>query len=280
MQSPATLPTGSDGAYLRGDDALMAFYLFLFLAGSTVGFFSGLLGIGGGILMFPLLLYVPPLLGLDLISVKSITGLTMIQGFFASLAAMFFYNKHNLVNRQLVFTLGLSLFLSSLAGSFISKIVPDKPLLFIFGALAFIASVMMLIPRSYSEDDLTEDKVSFHRPTAIIIGVSIGFLIGMVGQGGAFIIIPILLYVLKIPLRVALGSTLAIGLFSSSAGLVGKVATGQVPFHMAAALLLGAVPSARLGGVLGKKTKTQYLRWLLAVIIIATAVKIWADIFK
>ena len=257
-----------------------ALYLFLIVAGSIVGFFSGLLGIGGGILMFPLLLYMPPVLGLDPIGVKNITGLTMIQGFFASLVAMLFYSKHNLVNKPLVLTLGLSLFMSSLTGSFLSKIVPDKPLLFIFGALAFTASVMMLIPRSYGKDEMTEEKVTFHKPTAIVIGVSIGFLIGMVGQGGAFIIIPILLYVLKIPLRVALGSTLAIGLFSSSAGLVGKVATGQVPFHMAAALLIGAMPSARFGGFVGKKTKTQYLRWLLAAIIIGTAIKIWADIFK
>ncbi len=257
-----------------------ALYLFLIVAGAVVGFFSGLLGIGGGILMFPLLLYVPPLLSLDPVGVKNITGLTMIQGFFASLAAMFFYHKHNLVNKSLVLTLGLSLFISSLAGSFLSKMIPDKPLLFMFGALAFTASVMMLIPRSYIKDEMTEEKVTFHRPAAIIIGVSIGFLLGMVGQGGAFIIIPILLYVLKIPLRVALGSTLAIGLFSSSAGLVGKVATGQVPFHMAAALLVGAIPSARLGGYVGKKTKTQYLRWLLAAIITGTAIKIWADIFN
>lgn len=258
----------------------MEFYLFLCVAGSIVGFFSGLLGIGGGILMFPLLLYVPSLLGMDPIGVKNITGLTMIQGFFASLTAMFFYNRHNLVSKPLVLTLGLSLFMSSLAGSFISKVMPDKPLLFIFGALAFVASIMMLIPRNYSKDEFTEDKVTFHKSTAIFIGVSIGFLIGLVGQGGAFIIIPLLLYVLKIPLRVALGSTLAIGLFSSSAGLIGKIATGQVPFHMAAALLLGAIPAARFGSVIGKKTKSEYLRWLLAVIIIATAVKIWSDIFK
>lgn len=258
----------------------VAFYLFLLAAGSVVGFFSGLLGIGGGILMFPLLLYIPPLFGLVPIGVKDITGLTMIQGFFASLSAMFFYNKHNLVNKPLVLTLGLSLFMSSLTGSFVSKVVPDRPLLFIFGALAFTAAVMMLIPRSYGKDELTEDKVSFHKPTTIVIGITLGFLIGLVGQGGAFIIIPLLLYVLKIPLRVALGSTLAIGLFSSSAGLVGKIATGQVPFHMAAALLIGAIPSARIGGFVGKKTKTQYLRWLLAVIIISTAVKIWMDIFK
>jgi uncharacterized membrane protein YfcA len=65
-------------------------YLFLFLAGSAVGFLSGLLGLGGGIMMFPLLFYLAPALGFEPIDVKSITGLTMAQGFFASLSAMLF----------------------------------------------------------------------------------------------------------------------------------------------------------------------------------------------
>lgn len=255
------------------------FYLFLFLAGAAVGFLSGLLGIGGGIVMFPLLLYVPPLLGLEGIGVKSITGLTMVQGFFASLSAMLFYHRERFVNKSLVFTLGLSFFFSSLAGSFISKYASDNLLLFIFGLLAFTASVMMLIPRSYSEDDLTEESVKFNKTLTAAIGILLGFLIGMVGQGGAFITIPVLLYVLKVPLRVALGSTLAIGLFSATAGLAGKVATGQVPFYMSIALLAGAVPVAQLGAVVGRRTNTKILRWLLAIIISATAIKIWSDIF-
>lgn len=255
------------------------FYIFLVFAGSIGGFFSGLLGIGGGIIMFPLLFYIPPLLGFDAVGVKNITGLTMIQGFFASLSAILFYNKERLVNKTLALTLGLSLFFSSLLGSIISKEVSDKYLLFIFGILAFLASVLMFIPRSYLKDELTEDKVDFYKPTAVLTGIFIGFLLGMVGQGGAFIIIPILLYVLKIPLRVALGSTLAIGLFSATAGLIGKIATGQVPFHMAFALLMGAVPSAIFGGIVSKKTKTQLLRWILSLIIPATAIKMWYDIF-
>jgi uncharacterized membrane protein YfcA len=257
----------------------VTFYGFLFLAGSSVGFLSGLLGIGGGIIMFPLLLYGPQMLGFEGINVKNITGLTMTQGFFASLSAMLFYNKQRLVNQSLVLTLGLSLFFSSFIGALISKNIPDKPLLFVFGWLAFTASVMMFIPRSYSKDHLTEDKVQFNKTTTIIIGIFLGFFLGMVGQGGAFIIIPILLYVLKIPLRVAFGSMLAIGLFSSTAGLIGKIATSQVPFYMACALLTGAVPSARLGGFIGGKVKTQFLKWLLALIISAAAVRIWYDLF-
>jgi uncharacterized membrane protein YfcA len=258
----------------------VAFSLLLLASGAVVGFFSGLLGIGGGILMFPLLYYLPPMLGFEAIPVKSITGLTMAQGFFASLSAMLFHRKQGFVNSLLVMTLGLSLFLSSLAGSFMSKEVPDKVLLFTFGTLAIIASAMMLIPRSYSIDDVKEERVTFSRPAAVFIGITIGFLIGLVGQGGAFIIIPLLLYVLKIPLRVALGSTLAIGLFSATAGLIGKASTGQVPFTMALVLLAGAVPVARLGAHISHKTRTQYLKWLLAALISGTAVKIWMDIFR
>ena len=181
----------------------MGIYLLLFAAGASVGFLSGLLGLGGGILMFPILLYLPPALGLDAIDVKSITGLTMAQGFFASLSAMLFYRSEKLVNRPLVLTFGLSLATSSFVGSLLSKLVPDGPLLFIFAVLALIAAVMMLLPRRYGRDDLTGAEVSINRPLAIAIGLVLGFFLGMVGQGGAFITIPILLYVLKVPLRVA-----------------------------------------------------------------------------
>jgi uncharacterized membrane protein YfcA len=256
----------------------VTFYALLALAGASVGFLSGLLGIGGGIVMFPLLLYVPPLLGFSGIDVKSITGLTMIQGFFSALTAMFYYNKNALVNKPLVLTLGFSLFLSSLTGAVVSKQLPDGPLLMVFGTLALIAAVMMLLPRSYLQDELTEEHVVFHKTTAIVIGIFLGFSIGLVGQGGAFILIPTLLYVLKIPLRVALGSTLAIGLFSSSAGLIGKIATSQVPFLMALPLLVGAIPAARFGSIVGRKTNTKFLRWLLAAIIFVTAVKVWSAI--
>ncbi len=254
-------------------------YLFLFLAGSAVGFLSGLLGLGGGIIMFPLLFYLTPALGFEPIDVKSITGLTMAQGFFASLSAMLFYRSERLVNRSLVLTLGLSLAVSSLAGSMVSKAVPDEPLLFVFAVLALLAAAMMFLPRSYGRDELTEESVSFNRPLAIAIGLVLGFFLGMVGQGGAFITIPVLLFVLRVPLRVALGSTLAIGVLSATAGLVGKVATAQVPFLMTLVMLVGAIPMARVGGIVSKRTDTRYLRWLLALVISVAALKIWLDIF-
>jgi uncharacterized membrane protein YfcA len=257
-----------------------ASYLFLLLVGGAGGFLSGLLGIGGGIVMFPALLYLPPLVGLKAISVREITGLTMAQGFFAAFAATFLYKRERLISKDLFFTLGGSLFISSLAGSLLSKKVPDGPILLIFGLLAFLAATMMLIPRDYRSDDLRTEEVSFNKKVAVTAGLLMGVLLGIVGQGGAFIIIPVLLYVLKIPLRIAMGSTLAIGLLSSGAGLTGKIVTNQVPFPMAAALLAGAMPMAYIGGIVGKRTDTRVLRWLLSCLILLSAVKTWSDISR
>lgn len=257
--------------------SLLLFVLLLAIGGG-VGFLSGLLGIGGGIVMFPLLFYIPPLVGLPPIPVKEVTGLTMVQGLFASLSAVTFYHQERLVNRRLVFSLGLSLFISSLLGAFASKYVMDTTLLFIFGLLAMTAAAMMLLPRSYAMDDQTEEQVTFPRSLTVTTGTVVGLPVGLVGQGGAFITIPIMLYLLKIPLRVALGSTLGIGLFSASAGTIGKVATGQVPFLLAIPLILAALPSARIGGYVSKRTDTRRLKWILAAIIAATAIKVWSDI--
>lgn len=254
--------------------------LFLFTSGAAGGFLSGLLGIGGGIIMFPVLFYLPPLLGLPPLDVKGITGLTMAQGFFAALAAFFFFRKEKLVSKDLVLTLGLSLFASSLAGALFSDMVRDRVLLFIFGVLAFFAAAMMLLPRSYAKDELKSGQFSFNRPLAAALGLFCGFFLGMVGQGGAFLIIPLMLYVLKVPLRAAIGSMLAIGLLSSTAGLAGKLAAGQVPYAMASLLLLGAVPASFAGALASRRANVRFLKWLLAAIIAGSAVKIWADIFK
>ena len=257
-------------------------------------FFSGLLGIGGAIILIPLLMYVPELLGLGTLDMQAISGMTMVQVFFAALSGYLFHRKNKTVSSELVLTMGLSIMAGSLLGSVASKFMTGEGLKAVFASLAVVAAVMMFIPKK--EDDRgtvrptagnsgegevavgDANAVVFNKPVAAVIAFVVGVLAGIVGAGGAFILIPLMLYVLKIPTRITVGSSLAIVLFSAVAGMVGKFTTGQVPLMETTVLVLGAIPGAQLGGAFGKKVKVKTLRLMLAAIISLTAVKLWLEI--
>ena len=225
--------------------------------------------------MTPLLLYLPTLLGIGDLGMREVAGLTMVQGLVGALSGVFRHRSYGFVNNSLVLTMGTSIALSSLAGAVISKYVSPQALLAVFALLALVAAILMLIPRRGDGDEISSDEVDFNRPLAVLVSVSVGFLGGLVGQGGAFILIPLMLYVLKLPTRVTIGSSLGVVLFSAAAGFVGKLGTGQVDLVLALALVAGAIPGAQLGGYVSKRASTKALRGILAALIGLSAINIW-----
>lgn len=248
------------------------------LLGIFGGFISGLLGIGGGILMAPLLLYVPSLLGVGTLGMHAVAGLTIAQGLAGCLSGVLIHHRHRFVNRRLVLFMGVPISAAAWLGSILSKIAAETLLLGLFGLLAFVAAAMMFIPKRETEEYPDATKLHFSIPAAVLIASVVGFLGGLVGQGGSFILIPMMLTVLKIPTRIAVGSNLGIVLFSSLAGFIGKWMTGQIPLVLALALVIGVLPGAQLGGLLSKHVRTVWLRYLLAVLVTMAAVKIWAQL--
>lgn len=117
----------------------------------------------------------------------------------------------------------------------------------------------------------------FSVPRAVLIALVIGLLGGMVGQGGSFILIPLMLCLLSLPTRVVIGSNLALVFFSSLAGFAGKLATGQIPLVPAWLVAAGAIPGAQWGGALSHRTPPGWLRFALAVVIALAALWIGAD---
>lgn len=251
-------------------------YLLMLAIGVMGGFLSGLLGIGGGIVIFPALYYLPAFFGLEAIDVKSITGLTMIQGFVACTSAWLFYRSRRLFNRELVFWLGGPMCIMALVGAVSSAWVSNVLILVLFGILALVASLLML--KRGAVDDEASCEPSLKRFPMAATGALLGFILGIVGQGGAFIVIPLMLVVFRVPFRVAVGTMLAMGMMMTTAGLIGKAGTGQVPLDLSAAMLLGAIPFAQFGGRFNAKVDVLVLKRILAVIIIISTLKIWLDI--
>jgi uncharacterized membrane protein YfcA len=110
------------------------------------------------------------------------------------------------------------------------------------------------------------------------VSLVIGMFGGMVGAPGAFIYIPVMIYLLNIPTRIVIGSTLGIVFLGAVTGTLGKMATGQILWPAALALVVGTVPGAQFGGMMSKKVNTKSLRLAIAVIIAITGLRMWWQI--
>jgi len=248
----------------------------LLALGLIGGFFSGWLGIGGGIIMAPLLLYIPAALGAGALDMKVVAGLTMVQSLFATGSGVLVHRQQKYVSRPLVIWMGAGITAASLLGALFSNYLSAHALLGIFSALALTAAVMMFIPHKEAQEEPVAAAVTFNPALAVVCAVAVGIVGGLVGQSGAFIIIPIMLYLLKIPTRTTIGSSLGIVFLAALSGSIGKMATGQIDYAMALFCVGGALVGAQVGGRISTRTPRRHLRQALAVLIAVAALRmIW-----
>jgi uncharacterized membrane protein YfcA len=244
------------------------------VAGLVASFLSGLLGIGGGLVLTPLLLYLPPLLGGTAIPVKIVTGLTIVQAISGSVLGTFRHRAYGNVSAHLVWLMGPPSAIASFVGAFVSRDLPDSVILVIFAILAFAGALMLLLPVTPRGETVSD--VHADRRIAIPIALVLGFLSGVVGIGGIAFIIAALVYILRVPPRVAIGSSLGIGLFAAVAALIGKAATAQVDPPLATIVAVTALVASPLGAWVSIRTHPQVLMKLLAVVVVIAALRMAA----
>ncbi|HSG85543.1 MAG TPA: sulfite exporter TauE/SafE family protein [Candidatus Limnocylindrales bacterium] len=254
-----------------------AMVLLLIGLGFGAAFLSGLVGVGGAVVLIPLLLYVPPLLGLEALGIKSIAGITIVQVVAGAVSAATGHRAGGHVDRRLVVTLGPTMIVASFVGAYLSAFVAPIVLEAVFAGLAVFAAAMMLGLRNRAPQHAETPPV-FDRRLAIVIGLVVGVLAGLIGAGGAFFLAPVLLHVLRIPMRYVVGSSVGIVAISAGAGLLGKAVTGQVDWLLAAALVVGALPGGRAGATVSRRTTPYRLSIALGVVILIVAVRMWLDI--
>lgn len=255
----------------------ISFIITIFLIGFIGSYISGMVGIGGSIIKYPMLLYIPPLFGLAAFTAHEVSGISAVQVFFATIGGVWAYRKGGYLNKTLIIYMGSAILLGSFIGGFGSKMMSEGSINLIYGILALIAAIMMFIPNK-GVDDIPLDQVKFNKWLAASLGLVVGIGAGIVGAAGAFLLVPIMLVVLKIPTRMTIASSLAITFISSIGSTVGKLTTGQVDYIPALMMVVASLIASPLGAAAGKKMNTKILQIILAVLILATAIKIWLDI--
>lgn len=255
----------------------LTFIIVVFLIGFVGSFVSGMLGVGGSIIKYPMLLYIPPMFGIVAFSAHEVSGISAIQVLFASIAGVWAYRKGGYLNKSLILYMGGSILVGSFIGSFGSSYISEQGVNVVYGVLATIAAIMMFIPKKQI-DDKPLNEVTFNKALATILALIVGVGSGIVGAAGGFLLVPIMLVVLKIPTRMTIATSLAITFISSIGGSIGKLMTGQVDYWPAFIMIIASIIAAPLGAKIGKTMNTKILQGILAVLILVTAIKIWIDL--
>lgn len=255
----------------------LTFIIVVFAIGFIGSFLSGMLGVGGSIIIYPMLLYIPPLFGLVAFTAHEVSGISAVQVLFASIAGVWAYRKGGYLNKQLILYMGGAILIGSLVGSYGSSFLSEQTVNIVYGILAAIAALMMFVQKKRI-DDKPLSEVTFNKLLAVILALIVGIASGIVGAAGGFLLVPIMLTVLHIPTRMTIATSLAVTFISSIGGSIGKLVTGQVDYWPALIMIVASLLAAPLGAKTGKKMNTRILQVILALMIAGTAVKIWLDI--
>lgn len=251
--------------------------ILLFAIGFVGSMISGMVGIGGSIIKYPMLLYIPPALGVAAFTAQEVSAISAVQVFFATLAGMIAFRKGGFINRSLVLYMGVAIVVGSFAGGYGSKFLADSAINVTYAILALIAAVMMFFPKR-AEENMGYTDLKFNKSMAAVLAAIIGVVSGIVGAAGAFITVPVMLVILKIPTRVAIASSLAITFISSIGSTVGKAMGGHMLLYPSIIMVIASLIAAPIGAMISKRINAKVLQWILITLIAATVVKIWTDI--
>lgn len=255
----------------------IAWIVMLFAIGFIGSLISGMVGIGGSIIKYPMLLYIPPALGFIAFTAQEVSAISAVQVFFATLAGIFAFRKGGYINKSLVLIMGIAIVVGSFVGGYGSKFLSNNAINVTYAVLALIAAIMMFLPKR-AKEDMDFSKLEFNKPLSAILAAIIGVVSGIVGAAGAFITVPVMLVILKIPTRVAIASSLAITFISSIGSTVGKFMGGHMLLIPSLVMVVASTIASPIGAKISKKLNTKLLQWILALLIVATVIKIWLDI--
>ncbi len=247
-------------------------YIIFILIGLIGGTVSGLMGIGGGTVIIPLLLY---LSGID---IKAATAMSMVHIVFASISGTIFnyYQKTIIFKYSLYF--GLSSMLFSFLGGYLTKYIPDLTIKIMYLA-ALTVSFILLLLRSRITGHKTElSKSDLYK--IIPIGAVAGLMAGILGIGGGFLFVPALLFFMGLPMNIATGTSLGAIIFTSIPGLAGKILSVDFNILFAVTVGIGGIGGARLGTYLKRKINPAATRIIFILFFAAVFIRVLIDILS
>ncbi len=244
-------------------------WVFLVSCSLLGSFLSSLLGIGGAIILIPIILFFQKSVNLSL-GMHGITALTTLFVFVAGVIGFWAHGRHFKIDKKLVILTGAGASTGALAGGVVQFYLPQNIILITFILLLFLVGGLMLWPIKNENTEMPRYSLT----QAILGCLAGGFLAGMCGIGGGTILVPFMIVFLRIPTRSAISTGLALVMMAGFFGLSGRLGhASSVHWILGIPLVLGILPGSLFGTYINKRMPTAILRKSFGVLILALAVE-------
>jgi uncharacterized membrane protein YfcA len=259
----------------------MEWYISYFVLGAIAGFMAGMFGVGGGLILVPVLLFLFDSQQFPAEHVMLLAlGTSMTAILFSSLASLREHHQHGAVNWRVVRNITPGILLGTGIGASLAASIPTRGLTIFFTLFVYSVAAQILIDmRPHAARQL---------PGAAgmtLTGILTGWLSSLVSIGGGSIIVPFLVWC-NVPLRNAIGTSAAVGFSVAVGGTIGYMVNGMnvhfLPAYSIGYVYLPALFWISLAGIftapMGAKAthhmKTGVLRKLFALLLIVLATKL------
>jgi uncharacterized membrane protein YfcA len=252
--------------------------LALFIVGTLIGSLGSMLGIGGGVLLIPLL---TTFFG---VPIKTAIGASIVSVIATSSAAGAVYVGRGLSHTRLSMVMEIATTLGALAGGITAVLIRPDALSFIFGALLiFVAYSLRHLPKEEQivhptglldttyTDSRTGALVSYgvhNLPLGMVASFFAGNISGLLGIGGGVIKVPIMTLVMGVPLRAAIGtSNFMIGIEAATSAII-YYQHGYINPSIAIPTALGVLVGAQIGTRIGGRVRSQLLKQIFQALLV------------
>jgi len=259
---------------------LTATYISILLAtGAGAGFASGLLGVGGGCIMVPVMYSVIGAMGFPDIAMKVALGTSLLVILPTAMSGAWRHNKKKAVQWKTALVLGLCGLGGGLAGSTLATYLPERALKTGFGGLVLAIAIWMglgMMPKLAKQRAEPKDN-----PRLLpALGFPIGMVSGLTGLGGGALIVPALVLALDFPMHMAIGTSVSAIILTSLGGITGYIIHGigvpdllpysigyiNLPIWLCLAGM--SVPLAQLGAKTAHALPAKQLRYIFIALMV------------
>ncbi len=269
--------------------------LLMVLASMTAAFLGSLVGLGGGMILVPILLFLHEnVSGFEWATSQAVVGIALVAMIFTALSSLLAYMRLKTVDMKTGAVLLTGTIPGSIFGTWLNSILNTDNFSLYFGVFLIIMFLFLLIDREKLSQlrkpkagDLKREFYVQGREHTYYVSLFVGFFVSLLigtlsalfGIGGGIIAVPAMIILFGMPVHIAIATSMFMVFFTSMFSMTAHALTGNIEWQYAIYFIIGAFLGGTLGSRVNQILKGKALEWILRILILIMAVQLIVSSF-